>query len=240
MKDLLVVVPSRGRPGNIAGLLDAMEATCEGDTTLVVGLDDDDPTWEDYPLGPIYEVRGGLRQVVAWINELALPEVDNYRWIGHFGDDNLPRTPGWDLRIMEALERTPFAFGNDLYPRAPGSLSCHVFTRSDVIKTLGYFGPPRIRHMYVDVAWMAWGIRTGIAYLDDVVIEHMHFTVGKSAHDEVYAASQALIGAADLAAWHSYSRDPDGLNADIVKLGGEPFMADELRAFNAGLFIPEI
>ena len=238
MKDLLLVVPSRGRPGSIARLWEAMAATCTGDTTLIVGLDEDDPTAGDYPPGPVYEVRPGLRQVVAWVNELAAPEVGNYHRIGHIGDDNLPRTVGWDTAIMEALEDAPFAFGNDLYPsRVPGTLCCHVFTRSDVIATLGYFGPPSIRHMYVDVAWYAWGRATAITFLPDVILEHLHYTAGKSPADESYAASTGLIPA-DLQNWHAYSRDPAGLNADIAKLSGRPFTPESLAAFNRELFIP--
>ena len=237
MKDLLVVVPSRGRPQNIGRLADAMAATCRGDTTLIVGLDDDDPTAGQYPDGPAYEVRAGLRNVVPWINELAVPQVGNFRWIGHIGDDNVPLTDGWDVAIMEALEATPFAFGNDLYPRAPGSLCCHVFTRSDVIGRLGYFGPPSIRHMYVDVAWMAWGVKTGITYLHDVILEHRHFTTG-APHDDVYATSQALIPS-DLERWHDYCNSGQ-LNADIARIdpAAPVFDAVEMRAFNQGLFIP--
>lgn len=246
MNDLLVAVPSRGRPASIGRLADAMLNTCQGDTTLLVGLDEDDPQLDTYkmldlrPMMVPYEVRSGMRQVVAWINELTVPLVGEYKYIGHFGDDNVPSTPGWDVRIMEALESAPFAFANDLYPRTPGSLCCHVFCRSEVITKLGYFGPPLIRHMYVDVAWMAWGTACGITYLDDVIIEHLHYSVGKSPVDESYAASTALITGGDLAAWHSYSRNlgTGGLNDDIEKLGGTPFTPLRLAQFNSGLGIP--
>jgi hypothetical protein len=511
VKDLLLVVPSRGRPQNIARLLEAMDETCRGDTTLVLGLDDDDPELPAYGellkargvLGKDTEIRGGLHQVVAWVNQLAVPRAPEYRFTGHIGDDNVPRTAGWDTAIMEALGETPFAFGNDLYPREPGTLCCHVFMRSEVIAKLGYFAPRSIRHMYCvapdtpvltadlrwvpagkigagdelvgvdeyplsgrhkrafrrasvsevsrriaesvrveledgrevtcstdhkwlavrrwmgtgasgtgrfewrdsaslltgdqivsplrvwneetsfeagwlsgifdgegtagrwgslypcarlavaqnpgpvldriiaglgamdigyktgkkryyagrdgvvvlditprsaciellgrlqttrlrseklwedmgimardsasaravvanvrsvgatevvsiatstgtflanglvahncDVAWMAWGKACGIAYLDDVIIEHLHYTVGKAPCDESYARSTALITGGDLDAWHAYSGDdgPAGLNADIAKLGGIPFSVQSLRDFNAALNIPD-
>lgn len=245
MRDLLLVVPSRGRPASIARLTAAMDATCQGDTSLLVGLDSDDPALEAYSASlhhPDYVVRSGLRQVVPWINCLAVPFAGEFRFIGHIGDDNLPSTPGWDVRIMEALERTPFAFGNDLYPtRPPGSLCCHVFCRSEVVRALGYFGPPAIRHMFVDVAWYAWGQGCGITFLEDVIIEHLHYTLGKSPMDESNMASLACTGP-DLGAWHGYSRGGE-LNADILKIdpdGGRVFTPDSLRAFNAALNIPEV
>jgi hypothetical protein len=255
MRDLLLVVPSRGRPQNIARLWSAMQATCKGDTTLLVGVDDDDPALDQYPgiygdgrgcagesVHPWYHVAGGMRQVVAWLNALSVPHAGEYRWVGHIGDDNVPSTPGWDVRIMDALRDTPLAFGNDLYPtRPPGSLCCHVFAQSRVITALGYFGPPSIRHMYVDVAWYAWGMGAGITFLPDVVIEHLHYTLGRAPFDASNAASLAATGQ-DLAAWHVYSRDPNGLNADIRKIdpAGRTFSAEALAEFNANLNIPQV
>jgi hypothetical protein len=238
VRDLLLVVPSRGRPGNIARLRDAMRETCQGDTHLRVGIDTDDPAFDSYPGGVTYVVRDNLRKVTAWCNELAVPYTDDYRYIGHFGDDNVPRTVGWDTQVMAALEKTPFAFANDQYPsRVPGTLSCHIFMRSEVIKALGYFGPPSISHMYVDVAWYAWGTACGITYLHDVLIPHLHYTTGAGAHDQTYAVSFAGTSD-DLDAWHAYCRD-GSLNADIRKLGGREFTPEELAKFNRDLNIPD-
>lgn len=219
MRDLLLAVPSRGRPANIARLWEAMQETCQGDTALVVGLDADDPARDGYPaLAQPYVIRENLRQAVAWINELAVPAAGNYRFIGHIGDDFVPRTKGWDLQIMEALGKTPFAFGNDLYPlRAPGSLCCHIFCRSEIIGALGYLGPPILRHQYVDNAWMAWGLTAGITFLEDVIIEHMHWGAGKAEADDSYRESAACLGA-DSASYAAYCGDPDGLAADIRKI----------------------
>jgi hypothetical protein len=107
----------------------------------------------------------------------------------------VPRTVGWDVRIMESLERNLFCFGDDLDPgRAPGSLSIHIFMRAEVIRRLGYMGPPQIQHMYVDPVWFAWGKATSIEFLPDVVLEHMHYTIsGKGQHDASYEHSTGLI-----------------------------------------------
>lgn len=238
MKDLLLAVPSRSRPGNVTRLRDAIRETCQGDTSLVVGLDEDDPEFDNYPGGVRYIIRPDLRKVTAWVNALVVPHASEYRYFGHIGDDNVPMTPGWDTAIMAALEKTPFAFGNDLYPsRVPGTLCCHVFMRSDVVKALGYFGPPSISHMYVDVAWYAWGTACGITYLNDVILEHRHYTSGRSDHDQTYAVSFAGTSA-DLDAWHAYSRGGN-LNADICKLSGREFTPEELAKFNRDLNIPD-
>lgn len=241
----MLAVPSRGRPGNIRRMVDAMEATCTGNTTLYVGLDANDETLGDYPgmdgapnpPRTHYVVRDNLHKVTAWTNALVMPRADEFRYFGQVGDDNTFRTRGWDMQIMDALEKTPFAFGNDQYPsREPGTLSCHVFMRAEVVKTLGYFGPPSIAHMYVDVAWYAWGTACGITYLHDVLIPHLHYTTG-APHDATYQNSYAGTGT-DLQAWHAYCRD-GSLNADIRKLGGTEFTLEALAEFNRKLFIPE-
>lgn len=216
MTSLALLVPSRGRPENIVRLMQAMEATCRGDTTLIVGLDADDPRVLEYPSGPVYEVAHDLHFVTGWINYLARYRHRGYDALGHIGDDNVPETPGWDIRILQALERTPFAFGNDLYPREPGSLPCHIFMRSQVVEALGYMAPPAITHI-ADLAWREWGKACGITYLDDVIIEHLHWSNGKAPMDAVYQAIVA-IDAEDNACFRAYAEWEHGLREDIAKI----------------------
>lgn len=240
MDDIGLFVPSRGRPQNMARLWESMRRTCTARTVLLAGLDADDPQLADYPSGPGYVVQDGLRYVTAWVNHLALMTLGGFSAVGTVGDDNTCSSDGWDTAVLRALERQPFAFANDLYPtREPGSLSCHIFMRTDVVETLGYMGPPEISHMYVDVAWYAWCTACGHEFLRDVLIPHHHYTLG-AAHDETYARSFARTGT-DLAAWHAYSRraGAGGLNSDIAKLGGTAFMPRELAEFNRKLNIPD-
>lgn len=218
MRDLLVVVPSRGRPHSIARLKAAMDATCRAGTDLLVGLDADDPTAGDYPDGIAYTTEPDLRGAVAWFNCLSTGVAATHRAVGALGDDFVPGTTGWDVRVMEALEATPFAYGNERFPgRAPGESCCHIFCRSGIVAALGYLGPPSLHHMYVDNVWADWGAATGITYLDDVVIEHLHPAAGKAVPDETYASSSAYL-AADQHAYECYLTARSGLQADIAKL----------------------
>jgi hypothetical protein len=241
--DLIVVIPSRGRPQKVAGLIQACRETCRGDTHLYFGLDKDDPALQEYLdifQGTGYVVEDGLRRVVPWMNHLSAMIVDDYRFIGHFGDDQMPRTVGWDVRVCESLERNLFCFADDLYPGRPtGTLCCHVFMRSEVVKTLGYMGPPCMQHMYVDPTWMAWGQATSIEFLADVELEHMHYSCGKADADQSYYESTALIQQ-DLTAFNEYCYDQNGLNADIEKLKGIQFAEEEITRFRADLNIPDV
>lgn len=246
-KQLALLVPSRGRPHNVVRLLDAMDATCRAQTRLIVGVDDDDPTLPGYQaladrcevvVGRAARYRG---QLVRWLNDLALWNAQDYPFLGHIGDDNVPHTEGWDVRVIESLTKqgTGFCFADDLDPgRTPGSLSIHIFMTADVPLQLGYFGPPPIQHMYVDPVWYAWGTRTSIEFLSDVVIEHRHYSVSDAPMDESYHHSTGLIPA-DCERYNEYCDDPAGMNADIVRLGGRAFSAEELAEFNHLLNIPK-
>ncbi len=48
MSDLVVIVPSRGRPHTMAEMARAFDETCTAGTRLVFAIDDDDPTRMDY------------------------------------------------------------------------------------------------------------------------------------------------------------------------------------------------
>ena len=236
MAELALLVPSRERPGNAARLLDAMAETCRADTKLVLGLDDDDPRLDDYrALDCERVIRPGLHhRLVDWLNLLALDRPEPF--IGHIGDDNIPHTVGWDEQVIESLADHEFCFGNDLDPgRPPGSLSIHIFMRRSVVERLGYMGPPQIQHMYVDPVWYAWGKATSIEFLEGAILEHAHYSLGRSERDESYNHSTGLIPR-DCRAYNAYC--DDGMNADIERLGGTPFTPEAMAEFNAALNIP--
>ena len=236
MAELAVLVPSRGRPHNAERLAEAFEKTCRGDTRLVFGLDEDDETrWDYFDLECEALVNRDLRhRLVEWLNFLASFRAEPY--IGHIGDDNVPWTVGWDVRVMESLKRNQFCFCNDLDPgRVPGSLSIHIFMRRSVVDTLGYMGPPAIQHMYVDPIWYAWGKATSIEFLEDVELPHLHYTLGHAPSDESYEHSTGLIPT-DLVRYQTYC--DSYLNQDIHKLGGTPYTQEALAEFNHKLNIP--
>ena len=223
-----------------------MDATCRADTRLVVGVDADDPAVEDYIAieGP-HElvIHDGMRgNLVGYMNLLARRHTKDVRFVGHIGDDNSIETDGWDDRICESLDRqgeVSFCFGNDQDPgRAPGSLTIHVFMTKSVVVRLGYMALPRVRHMYCDPCWYAWGTRTSIEYLDDIHLPHMHYSLGRAPRDESYERSTNLIPQ-DCKNYNDYCDDQKkGMNADILKLGGVPFTPEEMANFNRELNIP--
>jgi hypothetical protein len=226
MSDMLVIVPSRGRPSNIARLYRAWDDT-DADADLWVCVDIDDPQLAGYR-----EVNRGQHgvlmidrphgSIVPILNQAAKMAVDaGYRQIGFCGDDHRPVTVGWDKALAAALDElgTGIAYGNDLMQgeRIPTA----VFMTADIPAALGYMCPPCFTHLYLDDCWRAWA--DGIdrrRYLPDVIIEHLHPQAGgKAEWDDGYRrCNGGDMWERDTAAWHLYRSGE--LHHDLCKLKG--------------------
>jgi hypothetical protein len=222
---LLVIVPSRGRPGSAKELADAFRATKRGvGVHLLFVVDDDDPTAIEYQqledlMDVWVDVRPRLR-LCGSLNAAALANHQAYKYLAFWGDDVRPRTEGWDLETCRVLSHSPasFAFWDDLFPGNRGRLPCSVAMTSAVVEVLGYMAPPALVHMHLDTAWKLWGEALGrLIYLPDVVVEHLHYAIGKSELDDTYRGSEQQYGP-DQAQWLGYQAD--GLQRDIEKLRG--------------------
>jgi hypothetical protein len=200
--DLLVVVPTRGRPHAVVPIVEAWNVTgAWDDAELLFVVDADDPTSDGYrealALAPLADqlVGTAVRLMVAdrWqplvpkLNEAVAGFVDDYWALGFAGDDHRPRTTGWARAMLAALVDmgTGVVYGNDLL-HGERLASSWVMT-SDIVRTLGRMVPAPVEHMACDNAVMALAADAGcLAYLPDVVIEHLHPLVGKAEWDPGY------------------------------------------------------
>ena len=109
-----------------------------------------------------------------------------YEAVGFLGDDHRPRTPGWDTRLLAALDGRPgVAYGDDLHQG--GRLPTAVVISSAIIRTLGYMVPPGQDHLYLDDFWRQLGLDLGrLEYVPDVIVEHCHPNAGKAPWDDGY------------------------------------------------------
>jgi hypothetical protein len=208
MTELLMIVPSRGRPQSVAEM---HAAVVEADTTIATMMfvvDDDDETWLDYAasverLGDkrILGVRLGraderIPGMVQSLNTVAEYQagLGSVFAIGFCGDDHRPRPSAvpWDHAYVAELKRlgSGMVYGNDLF-QGP-NIPTQIAMTSDIIRALGYMVWPRFHHLYVDNMWLALGEATGcIRYMPDVIVEHMHPAAGKSQMDDGYARVNA-------------------------------------------------
>lgn len=198
MADLILIIPSRGRPQAVGHLAEAFSLTCTANTKLLIAVDSDDPDLVAYEEA-VEEAKKTFAQTclhmmhepgnMATALNMAMRgclSVFDARSVGFMGDDHRPRTRGWDSAYVQALKDFPgIVYGNDLIHGA--GLPTQFAVSWEVAEAIGFLAPPGLRHMYIDNYWRDLGIAAdGLTYLDGVVVEHMHPVAGKAEADEGY------------------------------------------------------
>ena len=223
MPDLLVIVPSRGRPQAVARVTEAWSATgAWTDADLAFVVDIDDPCLHDYhaaaaassPPLTRAQVADVWRPLVPKLNLAATAWAADYFAVGFAGDDHLPRTFGWAKAILAALHDlgTGIVYGDDGFQHE--RLCTSWAMTSDIVQALGRMVPADVEHMYCDNAVMDLGRLAGcLRYLPDVLVEHMHPLAGKANLDAGYKRvnSAAQYRADELAygRWMRHGRAAD-------------------------------
>ena len=195
---LSLLVPTRGRPENAVRLFNAVaETVALADTHVAFVVDWDDPKKQDYEdLLPVQAElmivpEDGPKRMGPVLNWAVRQKVISHDFIAFMGDDHLPRTVGWDDLLIASLGGKPgVAYGNDLNQGA--KLPTSVLMSSGVPGNLGYMSPPGCEHLYLDDFWKFLGEMLGnLKYSHEVIIEHLHPTVGKGTWDSSYAATNS-------------------------------------------------
>jgi hypothetical protein len=218
--DLLMIVPSRGRPQSVALLAQAWTDTAAA-AKLLLCVDDDDHTVPQYvdacEQHGVEILIGPRRRLGPTLNEVATRYCDSWTALGFCGDDHRPRTTDWDTRMLAELDRLGhgIVYGNDLIhgPNLPTA----VVMSASIVQTLGYMCPPRLVHMFLDNFWKALAEGAGVlSYLPDVIIEHVHPLAGKAPVDAQYEEVWPLMEP-DAETWKRYV-DSGRLASDIAKV----------------------
>jgi hypothetical protein len=158
VRDLLVIIPSRGRPDQFAEVCGLIAKTARAQTDVFLCLDDDDPARPGYlamaPLEqPTVLAQTGPRlSMAAWTNKIAMAQAGNYRALASIGDDHYPRTDGWDGQLLAALdEHGPgIAYPDDCNPRnyTTGPMVTAPVISSGIVTALGWMCHPGMSHYY--------------------------------------------------------------------------------------------
>lgn len=203
MSDLLVIVPSRGRPDSLERVAAAWYETgafADG-AGLIFAVDIDDPAYADYrrALDQLAVADPGATTINLMNTGAWRPMVPKLNWAanmfahqGHFalgfaGDDHLPRTAGWARAYLAELRElgTGIVYGDDGIQGQ--RLPTQWAMTADIVRALGRMVPADVEHLYCDNAIRDLGEAAGcLRYLPDVLIEHMHPVAGKAAVDAGY------------------------------------------------------
>jgi hypothetical protein len=173
-------------------------------------IDEDDPSVYDVP---VFHVKRGRPGMTDALNAATAEMWDQYEVMGFVGDDHRFRTSGWDSQFTSFLRQSGpgLAYGNDL---VRDDIPTQIFGSSAIWKALGWMANPLCRHLYLDNTWRVIGDSVErLFYFPDVIVEHMHPTVGKAEWDEGYRAVNAPeVYSADgqgFAAWLANTAEVD-------------------------------
>jgi len=189
----LFILPTHQRPERCQATLDACEATGMTHPGLVIVNGN----------GNGYE---NLRLPPNWTKEIACRDErlnDVYRrifannpdldWYGFIADDILPRTKGWDIKLVEKAGKDRIVSANDLW-QSPNRMHGAVVYGGNVLRKAGFWMPEGLVHMFGDDVWEHLGRNAGIwDVLMDVVTEHVHWMNQKAPKDRSYENSHALM-----------------------------------------------
>jgi hypothetical protein len=207
MKEMVILVPSRNRPQNIADLIVALDET-ETEADLMVIVDDSEPQMDAYlELDcDIFMVKKDGRGMAKPLNATANHFRNKYHHFAFLGDDHRPRTKNWDLIFIEALHEmgTGLVYGDDLIQGE--NLATAICMTGDIVRALHGMVPPNMIHLYLDNFWMKLGNDLGkLKYIPEVILEHMHPIAGKAQMDQGYVDVNAPdVYSADFAAFTDY------------------------------------
>ena len=191
MAQILTIVPSRGRQKNHKEVVELFRETAII-SDLCFGLDEDDYHNYEKMDNVIYEINPRLG-MNGTLNLIANKYANKYEFICFMGDDHRPRSFGWDSLLAEPLKNSMgLSYGNDLLKGK--ELATAVLMNSNIVKELGFFAPPVLKHLFLDNFWVDLGRELGnLNYFHNVIIEHMHPINKKSEADEIYFNSWGLL-----------------------------------------------
>lgn len=196
MKDLLVICPTRERPLVFEEMLKSFIKNTSPKTVLLVVIDQDDPTLEEYMKiihkDVIYRIQP--RCTITEIFNQSYLTYPHYKFYSCTNDDFVYHTPHWDLKLME---KDGISYGNDLFQGQ--NLPTTSVISGDIVRRLGWLQNPQLGNLYGDQTWKIIGETLNcLYYRDDVIIEHKHVFTGKAKTDNIYQQTNSSA---------SYQRD---------------------------------
>jgi hypothetical protein len=170
------LLPSRGRPHLVERLFNVGEFKTPG---LLI-LDEDQKYDVELPEG--WETLVLPRMYLSPKLNAGVAHKPSEPWYGILNDDHLPKTEGWDVKLVEALKTQRMVWPKDNYG---DRISTGVFD-GDLVRALGWITPPELNHFYIDDAHELIAEVLGCRRLDEVMVSHEHVNKGRMKPDQTY------------------------------------------------------
>lgn len=160
----------------------------KADSAVYVRLDECDNVLSDLlklPWPGTFSIHVGPRQGLCAAMQEMFYAHPNEPWYGILADDLVPRTLQWDQWLIDRAGSAAISYPNDLGRKI--KLPTHPCVGGDLVRAQGWFGLPVVHHYCVDSVYRYIGDELGIKHrLDDVIVEHVHYSEKKSQRDHLY------------------------------------------------------
>lgn len=205
MKTISILTPSRNRSDRLDTFVRSIYETADHPERIEIlnYIDNDDPSikeykeFEDSYVSEFYELLnfrnlyGPPMSVSKSWNEIARMSLGDILIMGN--DDLVYRTQYWDTTLETELRKYP----DDVYCawfedkiNGPKHCAFPIISRT-WFDALGYFTPGVFHFGYNDTWVYDIAKKCGRThFIKDVVVEHLHFTTGKSQMDDTYARNR--------------------------------------------------
>ena len=186
-----ILCPTKYRPEGLRRMWESALETSSLKLELVLYVEEYDlETLHDIPLLPnndsINTIIGDGQQIYSNLHNVCC-DASKYDIVMGAADDIVFRTKGWDKRVVEEFDKLnkdqiAYVYPNDGHHGE--NLGTHGFFHRNWFNTLGYLSPPIFSVDYSDNYVMDLSRSLGRAiYMPDVLVEHMHWSFGKSDFD---------------------------------------------------------
>lgn len=182
----MIILPTKGRPESLRRFVRLYNATTATLPIFVV-FDADDAYKYDNIIIPSHWKRVSVPTgtPIGGIFERIFKKYPNEPYYGMVADDICPETSGWDVIMAELCQPDKIVWGCDDLQNE--KLPVHPFIGGDLIRKIGWWAYPGLKHWYVDNVWkhIADTLGCGI-YLPQVKMTHVHYINGRSQYDRTY------------------------------------------------------
>lgn len=157
---------------------------------MYVRLDNDDPeleTIKNLSWPEEFEIHVGPRIGLSRSLNEVFEQYPDQPWYGLLADDLEPSTLHWDQLLVDRAGSWDISYPND---GAPVDSPTHPCIGGKLVRTIGWLGFPPCYHFFTDTIWQYIGGHLNNIYrLDNITVEHLHYSLNKAAKDQIYMES---------------------------------------------------